>query len=143
MGNLEKGIGANPYSGSDKKAEENNSEKIERVNRTDSGRIRFDETESFERPGFNGHIYFGDNEGAGFGALEVRVHDSHPEKTVEVETRMYRVEEGNGTFIINGTSYDAKPGDVFLIRRHSTYSYKAHDGMMKLFEINIPYTEKE
>ena len=110
----------------------------EKQSKVASGRIRVSETERFDREGFYGLVYLGDNDGAGFGALEVHVHDSHPEKTVQVETRMYRVEEGTGTFIINGTSYDAKPGDMFIIRRDSTYSYKANNGKMKLFEINIP-----
>jgi len=105
-----------------------------------SGRIRVSETAKFDREGFYGLVYIKDGDGFGFGALEVHVHDSHPEKTVQVETRMYRVEEGTGTFVIDGETYDAVPGDMFLIRKGSTYSYK---GQMKLFEVNIPLSKIE
>lgn len=116
----------------------------ERAPRSNSGRIRVEETDGFERPGFTGHIYLKDNEGAGIGVLEVRVHGSHPEKTVQVQTRLYRVEEGAGKFVIDGTSYDMKPGDVFIIRRGSTYSYEVNEGgTMRLFEVNVPFVESE
>jgi len=112
----------------------------EKESKAISGRIRISETARFDREGFYGLIYTKDNDGFGFGALEVHVHDSHPEKTVQVETRMYRVEEGAGSFVIDGTTYDAAPGDMFLIRKGSTYSYK---GQMKLFEVNIPLSNIE
>jgi mannose-6-phosphate isomerase-like protein (cupin superfamily) len=114
----------------------------ERAPRASSGRIRIEETDGFERPGFTGHVYLKDDEGAGVGVLEVRVHGSHPEKTVQVQTRLYRVEDGAGTFVIDSTSYDMKPGDVFIIRRGSTYSYQVNEGeAMKLFEVNVPLAE--
>jgi mannose-6-phosphate isomerase-like protein (cupin superfamily) len=101
----------------------------------ESGKISHQETERFDREGFYGLRYLNDDEGAGFGALEVHVQTAHPEKTVQVKTRMYRVEEGSGTFVIDGKTHEAAPGDMFLIRQNSTYSYQ---GRMKLFEINIP-----
>lgn len=103
--------------------------------KVESGRISIRETKRFDRDGFYGLRYLEDDDGAGFGALEVHVDGIHPEKTVQVETRAYRVEEGTGTFIVDGKTYSAEKGDVFLIRRGSTYSYQ---GKMQLFEINIP-----
>lgn len=100
-----------------------------------SGRITHTETKRFDRDGFYGLRYLEDADGAGFGALEVHVDGAHPEKTVTVQTRMYRVEEGTGTFLIDGTTYEVVAGDMYLIRRGSTYSYQ---GKMRLFEINIP-----
>ncbi len=104
-----------------------------------SRKISHEETERFDREGFYGLIYFPDNADTGFGALEVHVDGDHPEKLVGVETRMYRVEEGEGTFTLDGISHPMTPGDVFIVKRGSKYSYT---GKMKLFEINVPLMEE-
>jgi len=99
-----------------------------------SCKISLKDTERFDRDEFFGHVYLLEDSKLGFGALEVYVNGSHPKKIVEVSTRMYRVEEGEGTFRIDGVSYEAEVGDLFLIHKGSNYSY---EGKMKLFEVNL------
>ena len=98
----------------------------------ESKKISLKDTKQFEGGDFNGRIYF--SEKPGLELCEVTIDGPHPEKIVEIETRIYRIIEGVGTFILDKTSYEAEPGDVFVIKKGSTYSYS---GKMKLLEINV------
>lgn len=101
-----------------------------------SGKIAQDAGIVFNRGVFFGFRYLPNHSEAGFGALEIHINGIHPEKTVTDMTRMYRIEHGEGRFIIDGTSYPAQAGDIFLICDGSRYEYQ---GNMQLFEINVPF----
>ena len=97
-----------------------------------SGKFSLKDTKRFDKGDFYGLVYFEQN---GLEVMEIHVDGVHPEKLIDkVDTRMYRVEEGTGTFVIDGESYTAEPGDVFVIYKGGKYSYT---GKMKMFEVNL------
>jgi len=100
-------------------------------------KISASDTRHFDREGFSGNHYVEANSGRPFSALTVDVHGRHPRQRMVGATRTYLVLEGTGTFTVNGTASEIKPGDMFIIPDGGEYEYQ---GTMRLFEFNVPST---
>lgn len=98
------------------------------------GKIPLKDTVKFQRSGFDGHIYIQTDDKAGFNALLIDVHGSHPKKLMVDTTRIYYVVEGEGSFIIDGEVHQVDKDNLFIIPAGHEYEY---EGNMKLFEVNI------
>lgn len=97
-------------------------------------KITLDETQAFDAGGFSGQVYVKNEENVGFNALLVTVNGRHPKKKMVDTVRNYYVIEGKGTFILDGTSHQVKPGDLFIVGAGHEYEYS---GSMRLFEFNV------
>src|SRR3569623_1824845 len=96
--------------------------------------MRVEETEHFDTEGFSGDVYVPDEARKGFSALRVVVHGKHPRKRMIDTTRVYFVVRGTGAFTLNGTSTEARAGDLDVVEPGSEYEY---EGDMELFEMNV------
>lgn len=96
-----------------------------------------EQTDSFSREGFDGHVYIEKEAALGFNALLIDVHGRHPRKRMIDTTRTYFVVDGSGTFDLNGQVTEVKKGDFVVIPAGSEYEYQ---GQMQLFEVNISAT---
>ena len=96
-----------------------------------SGKISLADTKTFAVGDVSGKTYVDETV---FDALEVTVDGMHGDKVLKVQMRMYRIEEGAGTFTLDGVSYDATPGDLFVIYKGTHWMYR---GKMKLFEVTL------
>lgn len=102
-------------------------------------KISVGQTRGFDREAFKGNVYVDKQDNRGFNALLVECVTRHYKTKLKGASRMYLVVEGTGTFTINGTRDTAGPNDLFIISDGDTYEY---EGKMKLFEFNIPATDK-
>ena len=101
-------------------------------------KIGLNETSSFERQGFEGHVYVAPEANKGFSMLAVDVHGSHPHKRMLGDTtRTYYVIEGEGSFTLGNDTHIVAQGDLFVIPPGGEYSY---DGQMRLLEVNVSPT---
>lgn len=100
-------------------------------------KISLDETEHFEREGFEGRHYVKADERLGFSFILVDLNGKHPLKRMVGATRSYFVIDGEGTFTLNGITSKAKEGDFYIIPDGAEYSYQ---GEMTLGEFNVPGT---
>jgi hypothetical protein len=96
-----------------------------------SGKYSLDNAKEFKAGDFSGKVYF--SETPGFEVSEVIIDGQHLQKTLEIESRMYFVQEGTGEFVVDDINYQSSAGEIFLIVKGSTYSYS---GKMRLLEIN-------
>lgn len=85
---------------------------------------------SFEREGFDGHIYVDTPD---LKMLQVDVHGRHPRKRMVSGVRTYTVLDGEGTFTLGDETYSVNKGDLFVIPEGGEYEY---EGLMTLFEAN-------
>jgi hypothetical protein len=102
-------------------------------------KIPFMETEFFDREAFNGNVYVKKEDEKGFSALIVHCLSRHYKTKLLSASRMYLVLEGVGTFTVNDDVQSAEKDDLFVISEGDTYEY---EGEMKLFEFNIPATDR-
>jgi hypothetical protein len=98
------------------------------------------QAEFFEREGFNGNVYIKKADNKGFNALLVNCITNHYRARLKNATRAYLVLEGKGSFVVNEKEYSAEPYDFFLISDGDIYEYH---GQMKLFELNVPATDRK
>lgn len=97
-------------------------------------KIPLSDTQNFDREGFSGQVYIPPQANAGFNALMVDVHGSHPRKRMVDTTRVYLVMEGSGTFTLGENVNGVQKGDLFVIPPGGEYEY---EGQMQLFEFNV------
>jgi mannose-6-phosphate isomerase-like protein (cupin superfamily) len=98
-------------------------------------RVQLNETEGFQREGFDGHVYVPSEAGMGFNVLSVDVHGSHPRKRMLGDTtRTYYVIEGTGSFTLGDATTEVQAGDLFIIPPEGEYEY---NGQMRLLEVNV------
>ena len=101
-------------------------------------KISLSETDSFECPEFDGHVYVAPDTNQGFNVLAIDVHGGHPRKRMLGDTtRTYYVIEGSGSFTVGDDIHNVAQGDLFVIPPDGEYSY---DGQMRLLEVNISPT---
>jgi hypothetical protein len=103
-------------------------------------KISFSETTFFDREAFNGNLYVEKKDSKGFSALIVHCLTRHYKTKLKAATRMYLVLGGEGTFTINDEVQSAQKDDLFIISEGDIYEY---EGEMKLFEFNIPATDRD
>lgn len=98
-------------------------------------RVQLSETKSFQREGFDGHVYVPSEAGVGFNVLSVDVHGSHSRKRMLGDTtRTYYVIDGTGSFTLGETTTAVQAGDLFIIPPDGEYEY---NGQMRLLEVNV------
>lgn len=101
-------------------------------------KISLKQTRFFNREAFTGNVYVEAKDGHGFSALLVSCLTRHYKTKLKGAARVYFVLEGHGFFTINGIKETAEQYDFFLISDEDTYEY---EGIMKLFEFNVPGTD--
>jgi mannose-6-phosphate isomerase-like protein (cupin superfamily) len=85
------------------------------------------------------NFYVEKSAGQGFTALIVDVMNGRYKTRLEGATRGYLVIEGSGRFTINGQDFTVEANDLFVINTGDEYEYTGH---MKLFEFNVPTTDR-
>ena len=102
-------------------------------------KIPLKDAKTYDMKDFIARFLVEKKDGRGFNALIVDVLTRHYKTKLMGASRQYLVMEGAGMFIINDEEMSAEPGDFFIIESGSTYSYS---GKMRLFEFNVPATDK-
>jgi hypothetical protein len=105
-----------------------------------SMKVPLSQTKFFDREAFNGNLFVEKKDNKGFSALIVHCLTRHYKTKLKAATRMYLVLDGKGTFTINDEVQSAEKDDMFIISDGDIYEY---EGEMKLFEFNIPGTDRD
>lgn len=101
-------------------------------------KIALNQTTFFDRGDFNGKVYVKGEAQKGFNALLVECVTRHFKTRLKNAVRAYLIIGGSGTFTINDKKETAEPFDLFVISDGDVYEY---EGIMKLFEFNVPATD--
>ncbi len=88
---------------------------------------------------FQARFYVEKGDRIDFNALLVDCLTRHYKTKLKGAARMYLVLEGDGSFTVNGKKEVAQKYDLFILNDGDDYEY---EGVMKLFEFNVPATDK-
>ena len=110
-----------------------------------SGEILRKDGEFFDKPDYHGNRLLTPEGGYGFSLIRayIKPGGESPPKRMITAIRVYFVISGSGEFVINEESYKAEKDKTFLISPGGVYSFKAGEGGMEIFEVNVPGADSE
>ncbi|MBV9159153.1 MAG: hypothetical protein JO019_00985 [Candidatus Kaiserbacteria bacterium] len=103
-------------------------------------KISWNERKISDHGDFIANFYVKKEDGKPFNALIVDVLKGHYKARLKGAARVYLVLDGKGTFTINETVLGVEQNDLIVIQDGDAYSY---EGKMRLFEFNVPATDRD